>query len=115
MKVVITGSRDWVKYDVIEDRLRELPQDVTIIHGAAKGADRFADEVALKFGYNVEVFLPDWERYGRGAGHRRNSEMLNQEPDLVLAFHRNNSNGTAGTIREARKRGIPVEIFQHFG
>jgi hypothetical protein len=37
--------------------------------------------------------------------------MINSEPDLVLAFQRDQSPGTQHTIGLARKREIPVEIF----
>jgi hypothetical protein len=35
--------------------------------------------------------------------------MLETKPDLVIAFHRDGSTGTAHTIAEATKRDIPVE------
>jgi hypothetical protein len=37
--------------------------------------------------------------------------MLDEKPDLVIAYWNGKSNGTAHTISEARKRGIPVEVI----
>lgn len=42
----------------------------------------------------------------------RNIEMLDQKPDLVLAFWDGASTGTGHTVAEAGKRGIPVEIVR---
>ena len=41
--------------------------------------------------------------------------MLDQKPDLVLAFHDDlgKSRGTADTVGEAKRRGIPVEHVFH--
>jgi hypothetical protein len=36
--------------------------------------------------------------------------MLDQNPGLVIAFWDGKSRGTAHTIGEARRRGIPVEV-----
>jgi hypothetical protein len=39
--------------------------------------------------------------------------MLDLNPELVIAFHENisNSKGTIDTVTEAKRRGIPVEVF----
>ena len=114
VKVVICGSRTWTRLDAIRSRLSELPRGSVVIHGAAIGADRLAAAVATELGHVVWAFPANW--HGRGyydpsAGKKRNLLMLEQEPDLVIAFHRENSTGTAHTIHHARKRGIPVEVI----
>ena len=38
--------------------------------------------------------------------------MLEQDPDLVIAFHVGNSPGTAHAIENASKREIPVEVIR---
>ena len=54
----------------------------------------------------------EWQRYGKGAGPRRNDNMLNEHPALVIAFHNDlaKSKGTADTVRKAQKRGIAVRV-----
>lgn len=42
----------------------------------------------------------------------RNLAMLDEKPDLVIAFQINGSAGTQHTIDQARKRGIPVEVHR---
>lgn len=115
MKVLVCGSRDWEDWVAIEARLTALPaehEEVTILHGGARGADRCAGAVADLFGFAVRAFPADWEQHGKRAGILRNLQMLDEQPDLVIAFQRNESRGTQHTIDEARRRGIPVEVHE---
>jgi hypothetical protein len=111
VNVLVCGSRDWPSFDVIAYALRQLPRGSTVLHGAARGADQMAGTLARGLGFYVWEFPADWRGQGRRAGILRNLAMLDTEPDLVLAFQRNGSRGTQHTIDEARKRGIPVEVF----
>jgi SLOG family YspA-like protein len=114
MKVLVCGSRDWWRDDIMRERLKQLPRGTEIIHGGARGADRMAGVIANGLGFKVTEFPARWRKRGRvdrSAGLERNLLMLDQEPDLVLAFHLYNSTGTAHTVAQARKRGIPVEVF----
>jgi hypothetical protein len=110
--VLVCGSRDWVDWWAIAVRLAGLgePGDVVILHGDARGADRIARAAGLLYGFDVRAFPADWAGHGRRAGILRNLEMLDERPDLVIAFQTNNSRGTQHTINEARRRGIPVEV-----
>lgn len=121
MIVVVCGPRDWADGAAIHRRLSALPgehEDITIIHGACSrkvngrevSADMLADAAARELGFTPWPHPADWERYGLSAGRRRNRAMLDRCPDLVLAFQRNGSRGTADTIAEARRRGIEVEV-----
>lgn len=115
MRVVVCGSRDWTDFECIQVALidlEDLGEPIEIIHGACPtGADHYADIVADALGFTVRRFPADWKTHGKAAGPIRNREMLNLLPDRVLAFQRNGSRGTQGTINEARRRGIPVEVF----
>lgn len=117
MKVLVCGTRRWHDRQVIADKLLALVTendlrypDPLIIHGAARGADRIAAEEAGKAGLITLAFPADWAKYGKRAGFVRNIEMLDQQPDLVIAFWDGVSKGTKHTIDEAVRRGIPVEI-----
>ena len=111
MKVLVCGSRDWHDADTITAALRRLPRGTTVIHGGARGADLLAGTIANSLGLQVVEFPADWKNFGRSAGYRRNIAMLDENPDLVLAFWLNGSTGTAHTVREAERRGIPVEKY----
>ena len=88
-----------------------------IIHGTASGADLLAGEVAKEMGLIVQEYPAHWARYGRAAGPIRNRLMLDQVPDLVLAFHDNinASKGTKDCLEEAQRRGILIRLITHKG
>lgn len=114
MKVLVCGSRDWDDAGAVRERLSLIPYvhpDVPIImHGDARGADHSADVAARHLRMPVKRFPADWKKHGKRAGILRNLAMLDENPDLVIAFQRNGSKGTQHTIDEARRRGIPVEV-----
>ena len=118
MKVLVCGDRNWTNRQLIERELRRFdPKTTIIIHGAARGADTIAGEIATSLGFQVMPFPADWDRLGRAAGPIRNREMLKQQPDRVLAFHNNldKSKGTADMVSIARRALVPVEVFQETG
>lgn len=114
MKILVTGSRGWTDANAIETALSEYPDDSEVIHGGAYGADEIAHRAAIDRGMGVQTFPPDWDRHGRAAGPIRNCQMLDTQPDLVLAFWDGTSAGTKQCIAEADKRGIPVRIFREW-
>jgi hypothetical protein len=114
MRVLVCGSRDWTDGQAIYRRLALVLAEhggSTIVHGDARGADRIAAGCALGLGLSIDRFPANWKHHGKAAGYIRNLAMLDTAPDLVLAFQRNGSRGTQHTIDEARRRGIPVEVF----
>lgn len=108
--VLICGSRDWPDPAAIHRRVEDLPAGTVVLHGAAPGADTHAATAARTHGLTVRAFPADWRRHGRRAGLLRNLAMLDQHPDLVIAFWHNESRGTLHTIDTARQRGIPAEL-----
>ncbi len=112
MKVVVTGSRHWTDRRAIMRRLLELPEGTLIMHGSSGNADWCANEVAGLLGLPTKGFPAQWDRYKKQAGPIRNRKMLDEKPDLVLAFRKGGpklSPGTTDCGEEAERRGIPVE------
>ena len=69
MKAAVVGSRGIVNLDLS----KYLPSEVTcIVSGGAKGVDSIAAEYARAKGLELQEFLPDYSRYGRGAPLKRN-------------------------------------------
>lgn len=114
MRVLVCGDRNWINRDLIYRDLFDLPRgEITIIHGAARGADSIAGEVAKELGYKVEAYPADWEKHGRAAGPIRNKKMLEEgKPNLVLAFHNDleSSKGTKHMVKIAREAKVPVLV-----
>ena len=57
-------------------------------------------------------FPPDWRRYGRGAGLRRNQEMA-EEADALAAFWDGSSSGTGHMIQSARRQGLRLLVTKY--
>lgn len=126
MRVLVCGDREWRHKAAVWDELDDLimqHQHLVLIEGGARGADRMAGEWAEAWlrspaeGYSVEHlhFPADWKRYGKGAGPKRNQQMLDEgEPDLVIAFHANiaASRGTADMVRRALAADVPVRVVE---
>jgi hypothetical protein len=113
MKVLICGDREWLNAKKIADRVKKLPAGTTVIHGACRGADRIAGNAAFNHGLTVREFPAQWKRYGLAAGPIRNQRMLDENPDLVIAFHSNlaESRGTANMLKKAKEKGVEIEII----
>lgn len=108
MRVAVVGSRSLSVKNLGEF----LPEGVSeILSGGARGVDASAKEYAEAQGIPLREFLPEYERYGRGAPLRRNLALL-AEADLVLAFWDGSSRGTAFVIRECRRRGVPLRVIR---
>lgn len=110
MKVLVTGSRSWTDEAPIRARLEQLPPCSFVMHGGARGVDRMAALIATELGHAVRAYQADWRREGRRAGILRNLRMLDENPDVVLAWWDGRSPGTWHCIEAAIERGIPVEV-----
>ena len=108
MKVAVIGSRG-LQVDHLGDYLSEGVTE--IVSGGAKGIDTCAKDYALRHGLKLTEFLPEYEKYGRGAPLRRNITII-EYADFVLAFWDGSSRGTKFVIDNCKKRNIPVAVYQ---
>ena len=107
MKVAVIGSRDIKEINIGE----YLKDDVTeIVSGGAKGADALAREFAIEHGIKLTEFLPEYNRYKRGAPLKRNIQIA-EYADKVLAFWDGKSRGTKFVIDYCKNNSIPVEVI----
>lgn len=126
MKVVACGSREFsdtlYATSKIIERIQALPLDSLLIHGDAQGADRLAGAAAALAGLQVLPVPARWSEHVEGcrcagrswcfeAGKKRNLEMLDMQPELVVAFWNGSSTGTMHTVTNARGRGIETEVL----
>lgn len=117
MKVLICGDRYWEDREFMHAILSCFTPETEIIHGACRGADTNAGNIGRALGFSIQEFPADWDAFGKRAGYLRNKKMLEQGPDLVLAFHNDieNSRGTRMMARLAHEAGVPVLIFTSRG
>lgn len=112
-RLMITGSRTWDDKEVIVHELLFIAKkykNVVLVSGHAAGADRLAEEVAVGLGWVVEIHEPDWS-VGKSAGYKRNTAMLETGVQAVIAFHKDESKGTADAIKKAKERNIPTRVL----
>lgn len=114
MRVLLTGSRDWVDWDVIRRVLTNLKEEYgnfLLIHGGAKGADRIGDRIADDLGITRVSCPANWVAHGRSAGAIRNQFMIDTfKPDLVIAFPLGGP-GTKDCIAKAEWANIKVKVY----
>ena len=113
MNIIIAGSRDFDDYrllkktvsDYIEENQVNNTQQIRIISGGAKGADRLGECYAFDNGYSVIRFQALWGVYGKSAGPRRNNEMAKFASEsgsgTLIAFWDGESRGTKNMIDTA--------------
>lgn len=107
MKVGIIGSRNLH----IEDLGKYLPPDTDeIVSGGAKGIDTCARRYALLHGLKLTEFLPDYNRYGRGAPLKRNDLIIDYS-EQVIAFWDGVSRGTKYGIDRCEKQGKKLTLI----
>lgn len=107
MKVAVIGSRG-LEIDNLDVY---LPTDVSeLISGGAKGIDLCVRRYAEREGIPLVELLPQYDRYGRSAPHRRNEEIV-ARADRVIALWDGASRGTASVIRLCRRIDKPLTVF----
>lgn len=107
MKIAIVGSRTLN----ITDLGKYLPQETTeIVSGGAKGIDTCAREYARKNHLKLTEFLPEYDRYGRGAPLKRNFQIIDYA-DEVIAFWDGISRGTKYVIENCKLKNMKVTVY----
>lgn len=113
-RALLTGSRTWT-LPLLRDVLLLLPEQATLVHGAAKGADSLGDQVWGRWlNRRVEQHpLPEgWWRINRRAGFDRNDHMVALGADVCLACIRAYSGGATHCANRAEAAGIPTFRFR---
>jgi len=117
MRVIVAGSRSFCSFRVLSATLDEFigdaryGEDIEIVSGGARGADKFGEVYAQREGFGLQVFPADWHRYGKRAGMVRNELMAKYGTHLV-AFWDGESAGTRNMIELGRKHGLVVKVVR---
>lgn len=100
MNLGVVGSRNFDDYEKLKTTLDLLESQYhigKIISGGAKGADQLAEKWAHEKCIPCEIYLPEWERYGKAAGIFRNKKIVSAS-DGIVAFWDGESKGTKNSI-----------------
>lgn len=112
MKVIVAGSRSVDDIDIIQAILDSAWCEFTeLVSGGARGVDSLAEAWARQNSVPVKTFIPDWDKYGKSAGPRRNVVMANYA-DALIAIWDGKSRGTSHMIREALARNMKVWVYE---
>lgn len=113
MKTIIAGSRHIIDYGELVTAIIASGFDITeVVCGCAKGAD----ELGLIWGTNNDVPVkriePEWDKYGRSAGPKRNVRMAKYAANegALIALWDGESRGTAHMIKVAKMHGLKVYV-----
>lgn len=110
MRILVCGGRNFWQPSKVNRALAHLhaTRGITLlIHGAAPGADKLADDWAKAAGVERLPFPADWAGLGKRAGPVRNQQMLDEgAPDAVVAFP--GGDGTRDMVRRAKACGLRV-------
>lgn len=115
MKLIIAGTRDFNIYSLLKEKVLHLTKDVNITHiisGGARGADSLGERFAREHDIEIIRKPAEWDKYGKSAGFRRNSEMAD-EGDLLIAFWDGKSKGTAHMIDLANEKGLKIRVVRY--
>jgi len=113
MKIAVIGSRGFNNVKLLEDKLDAFKnQIIELISGGAQGADTLAEAWALANNVPIILFKPDWKRYARAAGIKRNKQII-ESCDYCIAFWDGKSRGTASSLKFCEKLNKPFEIVAY--
>lgn len=124
VRIMVAGGRDFNDYALLKYALKkyidgldivDLSQ-ISIVSGAARGADTLGEHFAYDYGIDIRRFPAKWDEFGKSAGIIRNCEMANyagQATGVLFAFWDGKSRGTKHMIEVAKKRGLDVHIVEY--
>lgn len=115
--VLLCGSRDFDDEDRLQAvfvALFNVFNTKLLISGGARGADSYAPQLASQWGVDLIEVYPDWGMHGKGAGPKRNQQMLdvllNQSVvnRLIVSFWNGSSRGTYDMMVRGLQASVPV-------
>jgi hypothetical protein len=115
VKIIIAGGRSFDDYDLLcrkADVYLSRQDEVEIVSGTAKGADKLGEKYATERGYPIKRFPADWGTHGNKAGYLRNEDMAIYA-DTLIAFWDEQSKGTKHMIDIAELHGLKIRIVRY--
>ena len=133
IKFAIVGSREFDDYKLFKKIIKLSKFKITeICSGGAKGVDSLAEKYAEENNIPIKVFPAEWnnlsqegaiikerenpwtkkkEKYCSNAGLLRNTKIINYS-ECCIAIPLENSRGTLDDINKAKKKGIPIYVYE---
>ena len=77
--------------------------DIIVSGGCPKGADHFAELIASSNDICIKIFPANWNKYGRGAGIIRNTDIAKMADMLIACVAADRKGGTEDTVKKFKK------------
>jgi len=74
--------------------------DIICSGGCPEGGDRFAEEIAKKYGIPILIYYPNWKKFGRSAGFVRNDNIAKSSDMIIACVAEDRKGGTEDTINK---------------
>lgn len=110
MNVIIgvVGSRrrdSDIDFKLVEEAFLKVYDKGDIICSGlcSKGADRFAVILQQKYEIPFIWYPAEWEKYGKKAGFKRNTDIAEQSDILIACVASDRTGGTEDTIKKFEK------------
>lgn len=114
MRLAVIGSRNCYDYETIKRKLDYIHDNkfmiTSIVSGGAKGADSFGARWADENSVDKDIYLPDWNQYGKRAGFIRNEQIV-VNCDVLIAFWDGKSRGTMNSLDLCEEHGIKYLVI----
>lgn len=116
MRIIIAGSRDFDDYGILKEETDAfihhlavterltVDDEIIIVSGGARGADKLGERYARERGYHCEIYVPNWS-IGKQAGILRNIDMA-KVSNACIVFNLNDSKGSRHMADYAMKQGL---------
>ncbi len=111
MKLAVIGSRGFNNYEVLKNLLDELDID-EIVSGGALGADALAKRYAVENDIKIIELIPDWDRFGKRAGFKRNEDIW-KYCTSGIAFWDGKSKGTKHSFALSEQAGKTLLVYEY--
>jgi YspA, cpYpsA-related SLOG family len=114
LKTIIAGSRLLTDERLVFEAVEASGFTITeVVSGNAPGVDWSGEAWGKANGVSVRIFRAEWNRFGHGAGPRRNRQMVEYAEALIAIPHpTQDSRGTLNVIRQAEAKGLRVFVFR---
>lgn len=114
IKLMVSGSRgitdETFIFNCLEEVYKEKKFNVLII-GDARGVDKKTKKWALLIKkILVSIYIPNWKKYGKYAGLKRNTNMVN-DCNIGIVIWDGKSRGTKDSLAKLIKAG---KLFKQF-
>ena len=119
IKCIVAGGRDFNNYPLLCMKLNVLfskkvedGSSISIVSGLARGADSLGEKYARENGYECLEYPADWDKYGKSAGYKRNTQMAAIATHAVI-FWDGQSKGTKHMIDLCIERKVSHRVIKY--